>query len=338
MTNPVHAYAVTQKGGLLEPYAYDAGELGPEQVEIAVSHCGLCHSDLSMIENDWGMTAFPFVPGHEVVGKIVAAGDQVKNVTVGQTVGLGWTSGSCLHCRQCLSGNQNLCRQVEATIVGRPGGFADKVRCHWAWAVPLPEGVDAAKAGPLFCGGVTVFSPLVQFGVKPTDRVGVVGIGGLGHLALQFLNKWGCEITAFTSSEAKGEEARGMGAHNVVSTHDDAQLNSFAGSLDFVLSTVNVPLPWDRYFAALAPKGRLHVVGVVPEPIPVPAFTLIGGQKSVSGTPNGSPATVAQMLDFCARHGIAPITETFPMSEVNAALGHLRAGKAHYRIVLSNES
>ncbi len=337
MTDTIHAYALTQKGGVLEPYDYEAGELGAEQVEIAVSYCGLCHSDLSMIGNDWGMTTYPLVPGHEAVGKVVAAGDQVKNVTVGQTVGLGWTSESCMHCRQCLSGNQNLCPEAEGTIVGRPGGFADRVRCHWAWAVSLPEGVDIAKAGPLFCGGITVFNPLVQFGVKPTDRVGVVGIGGLGHLALQFLNKWGCEVTAFTSCDAKGEEAQKMGAHHIVNTRDHGQLQAIAGSLDFILSTVNVPLDWDQYLAALTPKGRLHTVGVVPEPIPVPAFTLIGGQKSVSGSPLGSPTTTAQMLDFCARHGIAPITETFPMSEVNAALDHLREGKARYRIVLTNE-
>ncbi len=285
------------------------------------------------------MTAYPLVPGHEVIGTVVAVGEQAKNVTVGQTVGLGWNSGSCQHCRQCLSGNQNLCPEAEATIVGRPGGFADKVRCHWAWAVSLPEGIDTATAGPLFCAGSTVFNPLVQFGVKPTDHVdvGVVGIGGLGHLALQFLNKWGCEVTAFTSSDAKGEEARTLGAHNVVSSRDDGQLKAISGSLDFILSTVNVPLDWDGYFAALAPKGRLHTVGVVPDPIPVPAFTLLAGQKSLSGSPVGSPTTTAQMLDFCARHGIAPITETFPMSEVNAALEHLRAGKARYRVVLTNE-
>lgn len=242
-----------------------------------------------------------------------------------------------MHCRQCLTGNQNLCPEAEATIVGRPGGFADKVRCHWAWAVPLPEGVNPAKAGPLFCGGITVFNPLVQFGVKPTDRVRVVGIGGLGHLAVQFLNKWGCEVTAFTSSDAKEEEARKLGAHHAVNSRDDGKLEAIAGSLDFILSTVNVPLDWDKYFAALGPKGRLNLVGITPEPIPVPAFTLVGGQKSLSGTPSGSPAVTAQMLDFCARHAVAPITETFPMSEVNVALSHLREGKARYWVVLTNE-
>ena len=167
--------------------------------------------------------------------------------------------------------------------------------------------------------------------------MGVVGIGGLGHLALQFLNKWGCEVTAFTSSDAKGEEARVLGAHHVVNSRDADQLKAVGGSLDFILSTVNVPLDWGGYFAALAPKGRLHTVGVVPEPIPVPAFTLIGGQKSLSGSPVGGPATTAEMLDFCARHAVAPITETFPMSEINAALDHLRSGKARYRVVLTNK-
>ena len=337
MTNTIHAYAVTEPGRALEPYTYDAGTLGAEEVEIAVSYCGVCQSDVSMIDNLWGMSAYPLVPGHEVVGTVVAAGEQVKNVTVGQTDGLGWTSGSCLHCRQCLSGNQNLCPEAEATIVGRPGGFADKVRCHWAWAIPLPEGVDAATAGPLFCGGITVFNPLVQYGVRPTDRVGVVGIGGLGHLALQFANKWGCEVTAFTTSDAKGEEAKKLGAHHVVNTRDASQLQAIAGSLDLILSTVNANLPWNDYLAALAPKGRLHTVGVTPDPIPAPAFTLIGGQKSVSGTPNGSPTVAAAMLDFCARHAIAPITEAFPLSEVNAALDHLRQGKARYRVVLSSK-
>ncbi len=326
-----------RQGAPLEPYSYDAGELLPEQVEIAVSTCGICHSDLVILDNEFGITTYPLIPGHEVVGKIVAAGDQVKNVTVGQTVGLGWTSGSCMHCLQCLSGNQNLCPQAESTILGRPGGFADRVRCHWAWAIPLPAGLDAAKAGPLFCGGITVFNPLVQFDVKPTNRVGVIGIGGLGHLALQFLNKWGCEVTAFTSSEAKGEEARKMGAHNIVSSRDDAQLKGIAGSLDFILSTVSASLDWPQYLAALAPKGRLHIAGFVPEPIPVPSPPLVLGQKCVSGSPLGSPSTTVQMLDFCTRHAIAPITETFPMSEVNAALEHLRGGKAHYRVVLTNE-
>jgi uncharacterized zinc-type alcohol dehydrogenase-like protein len=167
--------------------------------------------------------------------------------------------------------------------------------------------------------------------------VGVVGIGGLGHLALQFLNRWGCEVTAFTSSDAKREEALKLGAHHTVNSRDSAQLQKLAGSLDFILVTANATLDWPAILNALASRGRLHVVGAVPEPIPVPAFTLLAGQKSVSGSPLGSPATTLKMLDFCARHGIAPTIETFPMSRVNDALDHLRAGKARYRIALEND-
>ena len=333
----IRAYAAPAAGAKLELFEYDAGPLGAGQVEIAVETCGICHSDLSMLNNEWGFTAYPFVPGHEVTGKVAAVGDRVTRVKVGDTVGLGWYAGSCMTCPQCMGGNHNLCLTNEATIVGRHGGFADKVRCSEAWAIPLPAGLDARKAGPLFCGGITVFNPIEQFGVKPTDRVGVIGIGGLGHFALQFLNKWGCEVTAFTSTDAKAEEARGMGAHNVVNSRDAAQLEAIAGSLDFILSTVNVDLEWDKYLNALGPKGRLHTVGAVPSPIPAPAFGLIMHQKSISGSPLGSPAATARMLDFCARHGIEAVTERFPLSKVNEALEHLHAGKARYRIVLEND-
>jgi uncharacterized zinc-type alcohol dehydrogenase-like protein len=333
----IRAYAAAQPKGELKPFEYEPGPLGDEQVEIAVSHCGLCHSDLSMLDNEWGMTAYPFVPGHEVVGTVAAVGGRVTTVKPGDRVGLGWYSRSCLTCRQCLSGDQNLCPTAEATIVGRHGGFADRVRAHAGWVVPVPAAIDPAKAGPLFCGGVTVFNPLVQFDVRPTHRVGVVGIGGLGHLALQFLNKWGCEVVAFSSSAGKADEARRLGAHRVVNSTDETAMKALAGSLDFILVTVNVSLNWPAYLAALTPKGRLHFVGAVLEPIAVPAFSLIMPQKSVSGSPLGSPLTTADMLEFCARHRVEPVTETFPLSKVNDAIAHLRAGKARYRIVLEND-
>jgi len=332
----IHAYAAHKPAGKLEPFEYDPGDLAPGQVEIDVLSCGICHSDLSMLDNQWEMASFPLVPGHEVVGKVAAVGDGVKNVAVGDTVGLGWYSGSCLGCYQCMSGDHNLCAGAEGTIVGRHGGFSDTVRCQAEWAIPLPEGLDMAKAGPLFCGGITVFNPIVQFDVRPTDRVGVIGIGGLGHMAVQFLSKWGCDVTAFTSTDAKADEAQKLGAHRVVNSRDPAQLEAVAGSFDFILSTVNVDLDWASYLAALGPRGRLHSVGAVPSPIPVPAFGIIPGQKSVSGSPLGSPATIATMLEFCARHGIEAVTEHFPMSQVNEAMDHLRSGKARYRIVLDN--
>lgn len=334
MPSPIQAYAAHSAGGSLETFEYDPGPLLPEQVEISVDHCGICHSDLSMLDNEWRNTRYPFVPGHEIVGRVVAAGEQVKGIRTGDHVGLGWISGSCLHCHQCLGGDQHLCREKEETIVARHGGFADRVRCHWSWAVRLPTGLDATAAGPLFCGGITVFQPIVDFGVKPLDRVGVVGIGGLGHMALKFLNAWGCEVTAFTSSEAKYAEAKSLGAHHAVSSTDKAGLKKLARSLDFILVTSNVSLEWGAYVGALAPRGRLHVVGAVMEPIPVSTFGLMGGQRSISSSPTGSPLRIAQMLDFCARHAIAPMVEHYPMSKANEAFEHLRAGKARYRIVL----
>lgn len=290
-----------------------------------------------MLKNEWGMTSYPFVPGHEAIGTVMAIGDHVKHVSVGQRVGLGWMAGSCKGCEQCLTGNHNLCPTAEQTIVGRFGAFADRARCNWEWAIPLPAELDASKAGPLFCGGITVFNPLLEFDVQPTDRVGVIGIGGLGHLALQFLNKWGCDVTAFTSSDSKAEEAKSLGATHVVNSRDDEQMKKVAGSFNFILSTVSADLNWQSYVDALAPRGRLHFVGVPPSPLTVHAFAFIGAEKQISGSPLGSPSTVAKMLDFCARHGILPVTENFKMSEVNDALAHLEAGKARYRIVLAND-
>src|SRR5712692_5006402 len=197
------------------------GPLGAEDVEVAVEHCGLCHSDLSVLNNDWGFSQYPAILGHEVVGRVTAVGSNAKGRQVGQRVGVGWSSGSCMHCHQCLSGSHHLCPQVQFTIVGHRGGFASHIRSHWAWAIPLPETLHVADAGPLLCGGITVFAPLARF-AKPTDRVGIIGIGGLGHMAVQFAAAYGCDVTAFTSSASKFDEAKSFGAHHVVSSNDSA--------------------------------------------------------------------------------------------------------------------
>ena len=238
-----------------------------------------------------------------------------------------------MHCRQCRSGDQHLCDQAQPTIVGHRGGFASRARSHWAWAIPLPEKINVAEAGPLLCGGITVFNPIARF-AKPTSRVGVLGIGGLGHMGVKFAAAYGCDVTAFTSSESKFEEARSFGAHHVVSSRDSAAIKKLAGTLDLLITTVNVPMDWDALLGTLAPNGRMHVVGAVLEPIPVPSFALIGGQRSVSGSPTGSPVAIETMLEFAARHNVTPQTEHMPMSEINEAFERLKAGKARYRIVL----
>jgi uncharacterized zinc-type alcohol dehydrogenase-like protein len=327
-------WAATAPRAPLEQHSYDPGPLGAEEVEVAVEYCGICHSDQSMIDNEWGNARYPFIPGHEVVGSIVRVGPQVRGLKLGQRVGIGWYKGSCMHCSSCMEGSHQLCPTAKPTIVGSNGGFADRLRSHWAWAIPLPESLDASLAGPLFCGGSTVFAPLLDFNVKPTDRVGVVGIGGLGHLALRFLNAWGCEVTAFTSSLSKQDEAKRLGAHKVVASTDSDALKAIAGTLDFLLVTASADLDWNALIAALGPKGRIHFVGIVPSAIPVHVFNLIPRQRSLSGSPVGSPSVMATMLEFCARHGIVPQVEHFPMSRVNEAVQHLRDGKARYRVVL----
>ncbi len=332
----VNAYAAQEKGAKLTPYTYELGELGAEQVDIKVAYCGICHSDLSMINNEWRMTQYPLVPGHEIVGEVVAAGTAVKNVKVGDKVGLGWFSASCMSCQQCMDGSHHLCFQKESTIAGRHGGFADYVRGHWSWAIPLPDAIDMSKAGPLLCGGITVFSPIVSTGVKPTDKVGVIGIGGLGHIAIKFLKHWGCEVIAFSSNPDKKAQILEMGAHQVIDSTSREDLKKVAKQLNFILNTTNVSLDWNAYLAALAPKGKLHTVGAVPEPMAIPAFSLIGGDKSVEGSALGSPALNRTMLEFCVRHNIYPTVEEFPMEKVNEALQHLKDGKARFRIVLKN--
>jgi uncharacterized zinc-type alcohol dehydrogenase-like protein len=329
----IDAWVVPTVRSKLVRQQVELGPLGDEEVEVQVEHCGLCHSDISMRNNDWGFSQFPAVLGHEAVGRIVEVGRAAKGLKVGQPVGIGWTAGSCMHCRQCLSGNHHLCPEPTFTMVGHKGAFASRVRAHWAWAIPLPEGIEVAEAGPLLCGGMTVFNPLAMY-ARPTSRVGIVGIGGLGHMAVKFAAAYGCDVTGFTSSESKFDEARHFGADHVVSSRNSDAIKKLAGTFDLLLVTVNVPLDWDALIGALAPNGRLHIVGFVVEPIPVGVISLIMGQRSVSGSPVGSPVGLATMLDFAARHNITPQTEHFPMSRINEAFERLDAGKARYRIVL----
>lgn len=330
----INAWAALGPKEKLVPHKFDPGQLKADEIEVKVEHCGLCHSDVSIINNDWGLSQYPLVPGHEVVGTIVALGNSAKRFEIGERVGVGWNSESDMYCRQCLSGNHHLCPNVVPTIIGHRGGFADRIRAQWEWVLPLPETLDPSAAGPLMCGGITVFAPLVLNNISPTDQVGVVGVGGLGHMAIKFAKAWGCEVTAFTHSASKLAEARKFGADHVVSSVDGNAIRALAGKLDMLLVTVNVPLDWQAFIGTLAPNGRLHMVGAVLEPIPIAAFDLIMAQRIVTGSPTGSPVMMAKMLEFAARHKILPTVEHFPMSKINDAIAHFVAGRARYRVVL----
>ncbi len=332
----IDAWVAASKKSKLTREQIDLGPIGAEEVEVAVEHCGICHSDLSVLNDDWGVSSYPAVLGHEAVGRVTAVGSAAKGLKVGQRVGIGWNSGSCMHCRPCKSGKNQLCSQAQPTIIGHRGGFASHMRAHWAWTIPLPENLNVAESGPLLCGGITVFNPIAMY-AQPTSSVGIVGIGGLGHMGVKFAAAYGCEVTAFTSSESKFDEARSFGATNVVSSRDSAAIGKLAGKLDLLIVTVNVSLDWPALLSALAPNGRLHVVGAVLEPMSIPALPLIFGQKSISGSPTGSPVDMEVMLEFAARHNITPQTEHYPMSQINEAFERLESGKARYRIILDSD-
>lgn len=331
-------FAATEAGGVLKPFEYDLGPLGDHQVDVKIDYCGICYSDLSMLDNHWGMTQYPFVPGHEIIGTVEAMGSHVKNFTLGQRVGVGWSSGSCGICESCLTGNHNLCASNIPTVMGPYGGFSDRVRAQAEWVIPIPANLDPKSASPLLCGGITVFNPLLEFDVRPTHRVGVIGIGGLGHMAIRFLNAWGCEVTAFSSHPDKEAQAKKLGAHHFASSTDLEALSKMAYSFDFILSTVNVPLAcdWNSFLVALRPKGKLIFVGVVLEPLQISMFSLLMGQRIVSASPTGSPPAMATMLNFAARHNILPTVETFKFSQVNEAIEKLKQGKVRYRVVLTH--
>ncbi|MEO9591656.1 NAD(P)-dependent alcohol dehydrogenase, partial [Rhodopirellula bahusiensis] len=279
----------------------------------------------------------PLVPGHEVIGKVSSIGDHVSHLSVGDRVGLGWHAGYCMACDQCMSGDHNLCNDAQATIGGRHGGFADTVRAQSASVVKIPDPLNAKEAGPLLCGGVTVFNPFMQLGLSPTSSVGVIGIGGLGHLALKFANAWGCEVTAFTS-ESKQEEALEMGAHHTINSRDVDAIKNTDLRFDLVISTINVPLDWNAVLGTLKTHGRLHMVGALTEPMEIGLLPhMLFSQLSLGASPVGPPAVIRTMLDFAARHQIAPVTEHYPMSKVNDAFDRLRSGDARYRIILDRD-
>ncbi|HVZ93885.1 MAG TPA: NAD(P)-dependent alcohol dehydrogenase [Phycisphaerales bacterium] len=331
---PFRVYAANRQNSALEPTSFDPGPLKPDDVDIQVTHCGICHSDLAMLENEWGMSKYPVVPGHEVIGTVAALGSNVSHLKPGQRVGLGWYSATCRHCEWCESGEHALCQTAESTIINRFGGFADRVRCSAYCAVPIPEGLDSENAAPLLCAGITVFNPFVKFNFSPMARVGVVGIGGLGHLALQFARAWGCRVVAFTSTGAKADEAKKFGAEEIINSRDPKDLDAAAGSLDVILNTVGAAIDWQRYVNALRPKGTLVVLGASTTNLEVSPFSLIMARRSIAGNPSGGPGDIARMLQFAKHHGIKAQTERFPMTRVNEALAHLKADKARYRIVL----
>jgi uncharacterized zinc-type alcohol dehydrogenase-like protein len=330
----IQAYAAMEQGGELQLFSYPERDLQPFEAEIVVSHCGICHSDVHLIDNDWGVSDYPLVPGHEIIGTVRKLGSMVSFLEVGQQVGVGWQSGSCMSCDLCVSGQENLCAESSSTCAGNFGGFAERVYVDARFAFPLPKGMTASDAAPLLCGGVTVYSPIRRYISSPSQRIGVIGIGGLGHMALRFAGAYGSEVFAFSSSPSKEAEAKSFGATHFIPSGDPENLEAAEGTLDLLISTAPASFPWDAYLRTLRPNGVLCLVGLPDEPLSFPAIELLAGQRSITASVIGSRSGIREMLDFAARKGIGAQTETMALSSVNEALQKVRNNTARYRMVL----
>lgn len=326
----IHAYASPEKGASLVPFEYEPDALGPHDVRLRITHCGICHSDIHLIDDDWEVSKYPLVPGHEIVGIVEEKGD-LSTHEIGDRVGIGWQGKSCFHCEWCNQGDENLCLEQEPTCVEHYGGFADSIVADGRFAFLIPEALPSLFAAPLLCGGATVFSPFIEHQIGPLTRVAVIGIGGLGHLALQFARAHNCDVTAISSSSDKEKEAKGFGANHFVKLSD---LENHTNAFDFIFCTSSRGIEWKQAVSCLRPRGKLCLIGVPTDPLELPVGMLVDGRKIVCGSNIGSRPVIEKMLAFSARNKVRPQIEEYPMSQVNEAIGKVRSGKMRYRAVL----
>lgn len=330
----INAWAAESKGAAMTPFSFDVEAPADHHCIIEVKACGICHSDIHMIDNDWALSKYPLVPGHEVVGEVVEVSSSVSHLKVGDRVGVGWQGAACMECPACRRGDENLCKDSKGLIVEDRGGFADHLTVDSRFAFRLPDGIDTSVAGPLLCGGVTVFSALRHAGMTSGKRVGVIGVGGLGHMAVQFARKLGNHVTAFTTSDDKAEFASELGAHEAVLVPKGEAPKPLSYGLDVLLNTVALELDWAAYIGLLAGDGTITFVAAPPS-ITVPFFPLLTQRRRVMGSPIGGRSIMGEMLDVADTHGVAPIVEVFPMAKINEALQKVRDNTVRYRAVLT---
>jgi uncharacterized zinc-type alcohol dehydrogenase-like protein len=333
----VSGYAAKGVGLPLESFTYEPPKLGENDVRVSVTHCGVCHTDIHAIENYYGITAFPFVPGHEIVGHVSAIGPAVSGLKVGDRVAIGWQGRSCKKCEWCLQGEEQLCMDIVPSGTWVPyGGFSSSVKVDSGFAYPLPESMPSEVAAVLMCAGITVYSPLRSYRTQGKQRIGIIGVGGLGHLALQFARALDYEVTAISSSPGKKKQALDFGADYFMISSDEARLREAEFSLDLLLCTASSKINWELLLNTLKKNGRFILVGF-PD-VEFNSTDLVAHQLSVTGSFIGNRATMREMLSFAQKHGIMPQVELMPMSEVNEAIQKVRENKARYRIVLFNDS
>ena len=340
----VNAYGAHAGDQPLEPMAISRRTPGAQDVQIAIAYCGVCHSDLHTVRAEWGGTQFPCVPGHEIVGHVTALGNEVAGVKVGDVVGVGCMVDSCRHCAECEDGLENYCDHMVGTYNGKTpdapghtlGGYAEQIVVDQRYVLRIrhPEAQLAAVA-PLLCAGITTYSPLRHWKVGPGHKVGVVGIGGLGHMGLKLAHAMGAHVVAFTTSESKREAALALGADEVVVSTNPKEMKAHNKSFDFILNTVAAPHSLDPFLSLLKRDGTMTLVGAPASPHPAPqVFNLIGKRRSLAGSLIGGIPETQEMLDFCAEHGIVSDIEMIKPDEINGAYDRMIKGDVKYRFVM----
>ena len=342
----VKAYATSTPASPLSPVTISRREPGPSDVQMDILYCGVCHSDLHFARNEWGFTQYPAVPGHEIIGRVTKVGSGVSKFKVGDLVGVGCLVDSCRTCPECRDGLEQFCNGMVMTYGsadtqlggGTLGGYSKGIVVTEDFVLKIPANLNPAAAAPLLCAGITTYSPLKHWNVGPGKKVGIVGLGGLGHMAVKFARAFGAQVVLFTTSKGKIEDAKRLGAHEVVVSTDEAQMAAHVGSFDFILDAVSASHDLNAYFNLLKRDGNLTLVGAPEKPLPVAAFPLIMRRRSFSGSLIGGLPETQEMLDFCGKHGITSDIELIKMSEINTAYERMLKSDVKYRFVIDMAS
>ena len=336
------AYAAMTAKAPLTPFAIERRAPRAHQVAIDILYCGVCHSDIHQARDEWGGGIFPMIPGHEIVGRVVALGSDATKFKVGDAVGVGCFVDSCRDCAQCRAGEEQYCeRGMTATYNARDkdgvpthGGYSTRVVVDQDYVLRIPPGIPLDRAAPLLCAGITTYSPMRHFGVKVGDRIAVIGLGGLGHMAVKFGRALGANVTVLSTSESKRTDALGLGAHDFAVTRDAETFKQLAGNFDFIVDTVSAPHDYNAYLALLKVDGCMILLGVPDQPSAVAAGALIMKRRKLAGSLIGGIAETQEMLDFCAEHGLASDIELIRMEQINDAYERILRSDVRYRFVI----
>src|SRR5688572_17129571 len=338
-----HGYAAQTKTSPLAPFQFERRDVGPRDVQIEILYCGVCHSDIHQVRDEWGGSIYPMVPGHEIVGRVTKVGAQVKKLKVGDLGGVGCMVDSCRECQACRESEEQYCERGETVLTynsrfkdGTPtyGGYSNQIVVDEAFALKVSPKLNLPAVAPLLCAGITTWSPLKYWNVGEGQRVGVVGLGGLGHMALKFARAFGAHVTQFTTSPGKEQDAIRLGAHEVVLTRDPDNLKKLAGSFHFIIDTASAPHDPNTYLAMLRRNGSMVMVGAPDKPMPVAAFSVIMGRKTFAGSAIGGIRETQEMLDYCAQHGIVSDVEMTPIQKINDAYERMLRNDVKYRFVI----